>query len=334
MDLIDRYLAAIGALTPQSQRKDIVAELRDALVTRCEDKETETGRPLTQDEVGEVLRGFGHPVVVAARYGGEHYLIGPELYPLYVFIMKILLAIVVLAALVTGVVTAAVHPDQPGAAIAAAIGALFQGAIVNVGALTIIAAVIQRQKSLPRFLTDWNPRDLPKPLHRPLFRPQTRFDNASGIIAQGLFLLWWTHTPARWIPFISSIPLKVGQHLDLARAPIWDTLFWPVLGLSLLTIVVHALKLFGKRFGTTAHGLDIARNLAALIVLWVALHAGHWVDISGQGLPAGALAKVDYGVNLGLQIMLVVLCFGAAGLTVYDAWRIFRDRPPVGQANA
>ncbi len=85
-----------------------------------------------------VLQGFGHPLVVAARYGGEHYLIGPELYPLYVFIMKILLAIVVLAALVTGVVTAAVHPDQPGAAIAAAaIGALLKGAIVNVGALTM-----------------------------------------------------------------------------------------------------------------------------------------------------------------------------------------------------
>ena len=230
MDLIYRYLATIGALLPQAQRQDITAELRDALMTRCEDKEAETGRSLTENEVADLLRGFGHPLVVATRYGGQHYLIGPELYPLYVFILKILLAIVAVAAVVTGVVTAAVHPEQPGAAIGAAFGALIKGAIGDVGALTILAAVLERQKGLPRFLTDWSPRDLPKPLRRPLFRPQTRFDNVSGIIAQSVFILWWTHALAIWTPNVSHIPLKVGQGLDLARAPIWDTLFWPVLG--------------------------------------------------------------------------------------------------------
>jgi hypothetical protein len=326
MDLIDRYLAAIGVLLPQTQRQDITAELRDALMTRCEEKEAVTGGPLTENEVADLVRGFGHPLVVAARYGGQHYLIGPELYPLYVFILKILLAIVAVAALVTGVVTAAVHPEQPGAAIGAAFGALIRGAIGNVGALTILAAVLQRQRGLPKFLTDWSPRDLPKRLQRPLFRPQTRFDNASGIIAQSVFTLWWTHALAIWIPNVSHIPLKVGQSLDLARAPIWDTLFWPVLGLSLITIAVHTLKLFGKTYRTAAHGLDFARNLAALIVLWVALRAGHWVEVSGHGLPADALVKVGHGANLGLQIALVVLVVVAVGLAIYDTWRLFRDQ--------
>ena len=326
MDLIDRYLATIGALLPQAQRQDITAELRDALMTRCEDKEAQTGRSLTENEVADLLRGFGHPLVVATRYGGQHYLIGPELYPLYVFILKILLAIVAVAAVVTGVVTAAVHPEQPGAAIGAAFGALIKGAIGDVGALTILAAILERQKGLPRFLTDWSPRDLPKPLRRPLFRPQTRFDNVSGIIAQSVFILWWTHALAIWTPNVSHIPLKVGQGLDLARAPIWDTLFWPVLGLSLVTIAVHAFRLFGKTYRTAAHALDFARNLATLIVLWVALRAGHWVEVSGRGLAPDAFAKIDYGVNLGLQITLVVLVVVAVGLAVYDTWRLFRDR--------
>jgi hypothetical protein len=326
MDLIDRYLAAIGALTPQGQRQDILAELRDALMNRCEDKEAETGRPLTEDEVAEVLRGFGHPVMVAARYGGQSYLVGPELYPLNVLALKILLAFVAVTAAITGVVTAAFHPHQSGAGIGAAIGVLIQGAITNVGALTIIAALIQRQKVRPKFLTDWNPRDLPKPLQRPVFRRQTRPENAAGIIAQSVFILWWTRALAIWIPYISYIPLKLGQRLDLARAPIWDTLFWPVLGLSLVTIAVHGLKLFGKGYRTAAHGLDLARNLAAVIVLGVALRAGHWVEVSGQGLPADTLAKVDYGVNLGLQITLVALSVGAIGVAVYDSWRLFRDQ--------
>ena len=157
MDLIDRYLAAIGAHVPQGQRQDILAELRDALLNRCEEKEAEIGRPLTEAEVGEVLRGFGHPVAVAARYGGQSYLVGPDLYGLYVFGLKFLMAFVVLSAVITGVVTAAFHPEQSGAGIGAAIGALIQGAINDVGALTIIAAIAQRQKVRPKFLTDWNP---------------------------------------------------------------------------------------------------------------------------------------------------------------------------------
>ena len=326
MDLIDRYLAAIGALTPQGQRQDILAELRDALMSRCEDKEAETGRPLTEDEVAEVLRGFGHPLVVAARYGGQSYLVGPELYPLYVFCLKILLVIVAVIAVVTGVVTAAVHPENPGASIGAAIGAFIQGAIGDVGALTIIAAIVQRQKVRPRFLTDWNPRELPRRLQRPVLRPQTRFDNVAGIIAQSLFFLWWARVLTVWIPYVSYVPLKAGQLLHLARAPIWDTLFWPVLILILAAIAVHALKLFGKRFRMAANGVDLVRNLVALVVLWVALRADHWVIVSGQGLTADALAKVDNGVNLGLQVTLVVLTVVAMGLVLYDSWRLFRDR--------
>jgi len=327
MDLIDRYLAAIGALVPQGERNDILAELRDALMNRCEDKEAETGRPLSEAEVTEVLRGFGHPLVVAARYGGQSYLIGPELYPLYVFVLKILLAVVAVIAVVTGVVTAAVHPENPGAGIGAAIGAFIQGGVTDVGALTIIAAIIQRQKVRPKFLTDWNPRDLPKPLQRPVFRPQTRFDNVAGLIAQGVFVLWWIRVLAVWIPYVSYVPLKTGQELDLARAPIWDVLFWPVLGLMLASMAVHALKLSGARFRMAAYGLDLARSVAALPVLWIALQAGHWVSVSGHGLAAGVLSQVDYGVNLGLQIGLVVLTVVALSRALYDSWRLFRDQP-------
>jgi hypothetical protein len=332
MDLIDRYLAAIGALVPQGQRQDILAELRDALMNRCEDKEAETGHTLSEAEVADELRGFGHPLVVAARYGGQSYLVGPELYPLYGFGLKIILAIVAAVAVVTGVVTAAVHPENPGAAIGAAIGAFIPAALSSVGALTLIAAILQHQKVRPRFLTDWNPRDLPKPMQRPVFRPQTRLDNIAGIIAQSVFILWWTRVLAVWIPYISYIPLKPGQQLNLARAPIWDTLFWPVLILMLVTIVVHGLKLFGKTYRMAANGLDLARNLAAMGVLWVALRAGRWVEVSGQGLGANALAKIDYGVNLGLQIGLVVLTVVAMGLVIYDSWRLFRDRADAPQA--
>ena len=328
MDLIDRYLAAIGALLPKGQREDITAELRDAPMTRAEEKQAELGRPLSGDEEAALLRAFGNPLAVATRYGRQQYLVGPELYPLYIFVLKILLAIVAVSAVVTGVVTAAIHPGQNWSAVAAAQGALVRGAVGNVGVLTIIAAILQRQNLLPKFVADWNPKDLPKPLQRRSPRRQTRLELAAGVVVQTLFVLWWTHALAIGLPYVASIPLKAGQSLELARAPIWNTLFWPVLGLALAVIALHVLKLAGRDRRRSAQALDLACQLAGLIVAWVALSAGHWVEVSASGIAAAALAKVDYGVNIGVKIGLIVVIVASAGRAAYEAWRLYRDRPP------
>ena len=192
MDLIDRYLAAIGVLLPMGQREDIIAELRDALMTRSEDREAELGRPLNPDEAADLLRAFGHPVAVAARYGSGQYLIGPELYPLYALAVKVLLAIVAASAVVTGVVVATVDPGHPGAAIAAARGVLWNGGMGNLGVLTIIAAILQHHNIRLKFLSDWNPKDLPKTPPRRRVRRQSRLDLATGVVVQTVFALWWT----------------------------------------------------------------------------------------------------------------------------------------------
>ena len=92
MDLIDRYLAAVGVLLPQAQKADIIAELRDVLLNRREEKEATLGRPLTRSENEALLKDFGNPLTVAGRYGRQQYLIGPELYPIYVFSLRIVLA--------------------------------------------------------------------------------------------------------------------------------------------------------------------------------------------------------------------------------------------------
>ena len=56
MDLVNEYLRAVAALLPKAQRDDIVAELRDTILNRIEEREADLGRPLTDDEVEAVLR--------------------------------------------------------------------------------------------------------------------------------------------------------------------------------------------------------------------------------------------------------------------------------------
>jgi hypothetical protein len=86
MDLLDNYLAAIRWNLPRGANPDdVIAELRDVIANRIEEREDRLDRALRRDEVSALLRDFGHPLVVAARYGPQQSLIGPELFPFYWF---------------------------------------------------------------------------------------------------------------------------------------------------------------------------------------------------------------------------------------------------------
>ena len=67
-DMIDRYLEAVAAQLPVEEREDIIAELRDLILSRVEAKEETLDRALTDDEREAILKAIGHPLVVAARY--------------------------------------------------------------------------------------------------------------------------------------------------------------------------------------------------------------------------------------------------------------------------
>ena len=71
MTLVDRYLGAVKDNLPRAQRDDIIEELEDSLRSRIEDEAAARGRPLTEAEEAAILKGFGNPMAVAARYRGD-----------------------------------------------------------------------------------------------------------------------------------------------------------------------------------------------------------------------------------------------------------------------
>ena len=90
MTLTERYLKAVAAQLSKASREDIIAELSDAIQTRMEEREGQLGRPLTEADEEAVLREFGHPLSVAARYGsGPQHVVGPELHPWWMFGVKV-----------------------------------------------------------------------------------------------------------------------------------------------------------------------------------------------------------------------------------------------------
>ena len=161
MTLTERYLKAVAAQLPKASREDIVAELRDAIQTRMEDREEELGRPLTEDDEEAVLREFGHPLSVAARYGsGPQQVVGPELYPWWMFGVKVGLMALVCITVIGAIVRVLVGDEEVGRAIGQAFHSMFTGGITIIGLATIAGFIIERQKEKPAFLRDWRVKDL------------------------------------------------------------------------------------------------------------------------------------------------------------------------------
>ncbi|WP_242077186.1 hypothetical protein [Brevundimonas diminuta] len=161
MDLVERYLKAVAAQLPKENREDIVAELRDEIMGRLEALEARLGRAPTDDEVEGLLREVGHPLSVAARYRpGPQALIGPELYPWWMFGLKVGLTVMAAVTLIGLAVRVLVGDVYVGQAIGQGISSLISGAITVVGLLTAVGFILERQSKKPDFIAKWRVKDL------------------------------------------------------------------------------------------------------------------------------------------------------------------------------
>src|SRR5687768_11813205 len=96
MDLFERYFRTLRIFLPKNQREDIVRELEEEIRSQVIEQEAALGRPLSLDEQAAILRQYGHPLLTAARYRPQRYLIGPVIFPYYWLVLKLTIALVFL----------------------------------------------------------------------------------------------------------------------------------------------------------------------------------------------------------------------------------------------
>ena len=186
MTLLDRYLLAVKKRLPRSQRDDISAELRDILLSQVEAEEAARGRSLTDDEVAVMLRRFGRPITVAARYGTSDYLIGPTIYPSFIIAMR-LLAWVVGPVAGISVLLSLLTADDPIGQGAKTLLLFVMIGLANFALITLIFARIERN-GVAAGSDDWGPRDLPAPAY---LEPTPRWEAISSLLVMAFYLLVW-----------------------------------------------------------------------------------------------------------------------------------------------
>lgn len=85
-ELVERYVRQVGRYLPQKERTEIERELRSLIQDQLDDRYT--GVPSVAD-VASVLAELGEPRQMAASYGSEQYLVGPDLYPNMMMVLRL-----------------------------------------------------------------------------------------------------------------------------------------------------------------------------------------------------------------------------------------------------
>lgn len=342
MDMLDKYLAAVAAQLPTDQRDDIIAELKDLILSRFEAKEEELGRPLTDDEREAILREVGHPLVVAARYRkGPDSLIGPQLFPYWLFGMKAGLLILGAISVIGLVIDMTTSSANFGQDIAQAFHGFFGNALTLLGALTLAGAIMEHYDIRPNWLTSWRVNDLSafnlsdpaawgvgagkvsptKPAgdaapawmgwkNRSVGRRWPGADYLISFIANGVFVLWWmgvVHFPGLGVWHFRDVETVI------TGAPIWAALHGAILLYALGQMAVDLASLARPYAVRMRAAFQVVVGCAGLWLAWMIWTARHWFTLTSEGesvrvvgdegfLSLEALRRLGEGSNADLTI--------------------------------
>jgi hypothetical protein len=326
MELLDRYLAAVGALLPATQRPDILAELRDALLTQMEERQSQLGRALTTEETEALLKAHGRPAAVAASYRPQRPLIGPLLLPWYVFVLRVVLGISWIVALIGGV-TRFVSGDPLGPLLGHLVQVLWSSAVATTGTLTVIAVALDRlgaERRLERWVghaaASWRPaRDLPPLVKAPPVATPGVWTFTGDVIGIGVIILWVSGTLDTVLAQLWGLDTVLDNlwavaHVELvAPAPV---LGWPVLVIAVAQTALHGMTALKLPRTSLTRVLFAGVKVVMLITLLVLLR--HWPWLQIVDLPPAAAANAARGVNIGLGIAFGLSALATAGGLLRD----------------
>lgn len=237
-ELIDRYLQAVRFWLPKTHRQDdLIAELGEDLRSQLEDKELELSHPLDKAEMAEILKRCGSPMMVAGRLGPQRHLIGPALFPIYEFVLKMVLLwiLVPVFIFIVGPVNLVNGGGDWPSAILRTFGDLWSGLFIAAGIITLIFAIVERTSAHLGAECKWDPLKLP-PV-RPPERKPSRLKGACEFGFNIFGLVWLLLLPHS--PFLILGPATAF----LKAAPLLHTFYVPFVLLSLVALVRSGIAL-------------------------------------------------------------------------------------------
>jgi hypothetical protein len=329
MELLDRYLQAVKKHLPWQRQDDIIAELKANLESQLEDKEAELGRPLTQGEAEDWLKQLGPPIQVAARYQPQRYLIGPAVFPIYWYVLRLALtwasiiySIVVVAQVFGGQVPSG---DSLLEAILRVPGVLLTTTVW----VTLVFAVLEfvathfpeKFKGFPVPSTEWSPASLP-PVEKAAAngkKPRSYAQAVAEVIFGFLFLAWLLLIPQH--PYLIMGPgaayLRVSP---FQLAPVWAQVFLCLVAVNIVQMGWNVESLLRGRWQRPQPVKNIVIKAIGLIPLAVLLAARDHASVLLKNplLDQARFGEALSNINNAINGVAVLICAIVAIQLVWD----------------
>jgi hypothetical protein len=327
MDLLERYLQAVRKYLPwtlsRARQDDIIAELRANYESQLEEREGDLGRNLTEGEMIDWLRQLGNPMQVAGRYQPVQYLIGPTLFPMYLYVLR--LAAFWALIIGAGVSVILVWTGVPNSGtIAEAIFVRGPAAVFSAATwVTIVFAVLEYifahyPDLLPRMdgiNIDWSPSKL-SPLEptRSSARKQPTFAKfAAQVIFEWLFLGWLLLVPK--YPFLMFGPGAWYAQLGPFRlAPVLWTFYWVIVAFNVIQVLWNTLDLTSGAWRKPSILKPLFFKAGGLLTIGVLLTAANHTFVflkdpsaSDAAKYSDMLSQLNPSLYLGMQVVFLII---------------------------
>ena len=322
--LTDRYVAATLRGIPEKQRTDVDRELRSSIADALEDH-VANGEDRYAAEVA-VLEELGDPTRLASGMTGRPlYLVGPELFPAYRYILFLLLAIVVP---IVGIVEAAVELGS-GAGIGSALlegigGALSVGVHLSFW-VTLAFVIVERLdpatwrredlKDLKVLTAPWKVDYLPE---LPSSGAVTVGETVGEIVTIGISI-----GGLLWLREWSWVTDAAGQPIPLFDPALWNFWFPVLIAVFGLQVAFHVVKLVVGRW-TIGLAVVNAVLLAAIGIPFAVL------ALTGSLINPAFAAATWPGLDDGDGIAMIAVAAASIlvnGWEAVNGFRRARQRP-------
>lgn len=328
MTLIDRYLRAVKSNLASEERDDIISELAENIHAQIEDRASELGRALTDDEQAAVLKQLGNPMVVASRYRADQrtvafgrQLIGPELFPLYARVLGINVAISIAVVLVRVLIDAG-EGSAWSITYGLAVPLVFQLVIV-----TGVFIVIQRHFASTR--DRWDPRSVSSGdemgalsleslsdgiIGRSYKEVVPRITSAIELAFLAIGLSWW----------LSGPPLAVGF---MRPGPGWTEVHLLVTASFVAWSIPSLVSLVRPGWIRVRSAARIVADGVSVIVAGVSLAVGSWLVLVDPAAATADQRRLIEIIDTSIRVTLAAVVVISAISLVLELRRLLLMRP-------
>jgi hypothetical protein len=322
----------VGRRLPKKQRDDVEAELRSLLMDALQDRIDARAEEASVEDQAAVLRDFGPPSEVAARYAPpRRYLIGPGLYNIYLIVVGATAIALTVAHLVLLALAAWGEPSASiGSALLGLLSSYVNALLTAFGSVTLTFAALERIVPASAWGEvhdeegdkEWDPRSLP-PIEDP-----DRIERG-GLIVASVFLviaLLVFNLFPEWIgfSFVQTGDGMVRWETNPLLAPAFFSAYLPWVNvLWFAQLALNVILLRQGRWQLVTRIVDLVLSLGGIILVGQMLTGPSLISLA-------SIESADLRDLLGrllpntVRLALVVALLATVGEGIAKAVRLAR----------